>query len=122
MKATLFMIYQNQNKNDRQGGIIKLILIFVIFILILSYFNIDLRSVIQSPQTQQNIGYAKTFALKVWGIALKPLWDNYLSKPVLYLWQNIFIEILWKSFTQGLSALQAGHFNSASSTPSVPSI
>ena len=116
------MSYQYQNQKNTKSGVIKLILLFVVFILILSYFNIDLRSIVQSPQTQQNISYAKTLALKVWDIALKPLWDNYLSKPVLYFWQNIFIEILWKSFVQGIDALQSGHFNSASTTPSVPSI
>ncbi|MBI5005481.1 MAG: hypothetical protein HZC03_02675 [Candidatus Lloydbacteria bacterium] len=117
--TTMPMTYQNQKNTKR--GIIKLILLIVIFILILSYFNIDLRAIVESPQAQQNINYAKTLALKVWDIALKPLWDNYLSKPVLYFWQNIFIEILWKSFVQGINALQSGHFNSASTTPSVPS-
>lgn len=116
------MIYQLQNKNNSQRGIIKLILILIIFILILSYFNIDLRGIIESPQTQQNISYAKELAINIWNAWLKPLWDNYLSKPILYFWQNIFIEILWKSFTQGLSALQAGNFNSTSTTPYVSSI
>lgn len=116
------MIYQLQNKNNRQRGIIKFILLLIIFILILSYFNIDLRAIVESPQAQQNISYAKELAINIWNTWLKPLWDNYLSKPVLYFWQNIFIEILWKSFTQGLSALQAGNFNSASTTPYVPSI
>lgn len=114
------MTHQSQKNTNR--GVIKLILILVVFILILSYFNIDLRAVVESPQAQQNIQYVKSLVLRAWDTTLKPLWDNYLSKPILYFWQNIFIEILWKSFTQGLSALQAGHFNSASSTPSVPSI
>src|SRR3989344_7975339 len=114
------MTYQNQKNTKR--GIIKLILLIVIFILIISYFNIDLRAIVESPQTQQNISYAKELAIKAWDILLKPLWDNYLSKPVLYIWQNIFIEVIWKSFMHGLDALQSGQFNSASTTPSVTSI
>lgn len=112
------MVYQNQ-KNTR-GGFVRLILLLIIFVLILSYFNIDLRAVVESPQTQQNIQYVKTLALWMWNTILKPLWDNYLSKPVLYFWQNIFIEVLWKSFVQGFDALQAGHFNATSTIPSIP--
>src|SRR3989344_1013650 len=114
------MTYQNQKNTKR--GFIKLVLLIVIFILIISYFNIDLRAIVESPQTEQNISYVKELAINIWNAWLKPLWDNYLSKPVLYFWQNIFIEILWKSFMQGLDALQSGQFNSASTTPSVPSI
>ena len=116
------MTYQYKNQKNTQQGIIKFILLLVIFVLIISYFKIDLRSVVESPQVQQNITYVKELATQAWNIVLKPLWDNYLSKPILYFWQNIFIEIIWKSFTQGLNALQTGNFNSASTTPSVPSI
>ena len=53
--------YANNQKNA-EGGIIKFILLLVIFVLIISYFNIDLRSIVESPQAQQNIGYVKEFA------------------------------------------------------------
>ncbi|MBI2046196.1 MAG: hypothetical protein HYT28_02155 [Parcubacteria group bacterium] len=101
-------------QQQTQKGFVKFILLLILFILILSYFNIDLRAIVESPQTQQNISYVKELTINTWNAWLKPLWDNYLSKPILYFWQNIFIEVLWKSFLQGINALRDGNFNSAS--------
>jgi hypothetical protein len=110
-----------------QKGLIKFIVLLIIFMLILSYFNIDFRAIMESPQTEQNISYVKELGIStwertvgIWNAWFRPFWDNYLSKPVLYFWQNIFIEILWTSFVQGLNALRDGNFNSTVDSPSVP--
>jgi len=97
--------------NTKKSGFIKYIIIFIILILILSYFNIDIRGIIESPSTQKNISYVIELWNVVWQKFLKPLWDNYLSEPLLYFWQNIFIDILWKAFVQGFEAIKSGNFN-----------
>lgn len=85
----------------------KYILLFIGLVIILSYFNVDLRSIVEAPQTQKNIAYMTEVGQKVWEGFLKPIWDNYLSEPVLYFWQNIFVDILWRTFTESIDILKA---------------
>jgi len=88
---------------NKQGGLIKWILIFVIFIIIISYLGLDLRAIVESPETQGNIGY-------VWSLTTTA-WNNYLKSPVLYFWNNIFIDLLWESFVSNLERIKAGDPN-----------
>ena len=55
---------------------------------------------IESPQTQSNLKY-------VWGLTVS-IWDDYLARPVLYLWNDIFIDLLWNSFIDNLQRIKAG--------------
>ena len=84
----------------KDSGLIKLILIIIVAILVLSYFNFDIRAIVESPQAQENLGY-------VWGF-VKHVWDDYLSRPILYFWNNIFINLLWESFVENLLKIKAG--------------
>ena len=87
-------------EHNTNSGIIRLIILIVIAVLILSYFNIDIKSTVEKPQTQQNVGYVKGVALNVW--------NNYLSKPVKYFWNNIFIGLLWSAFTENIDQIKKG--------------
>ena len=89
------MVYIN-----RQRGLIKLIIIIIIAIIVLSYFGFDLRSIVEAPQTQDNLGY-------VWGFVVS-IWDNYLKGPILYFWNNIFIDLLWETFVSNFERIKAG--------------
>ena len=83
-----------------QKGFIQFIFIIIILVLLLSYFNINIRGIIEAPQTQENIGY-------VWGwVAL--VWNDYLRTPVSYFWNNIFINLLWNSFVDNLEKIKRG--------------
>lgn len=87
------------NYNKKQG-LIKFILIFIILILILGYFNIDLRGLVEDPETQENFKYIKEIWQILWEttkMIFVPIWDNYLSRPLLYFWNNIFIDFVWES-------------------------
>ena len=55
-------------------GFIRLLLLIVVVVIVLSYFNFDLRGIIESPQTQQNFSYL--FDL------VRNLWANYVVGPV----------------------------------------
>ncbi|MBU4479853.1 hypothetical protein KKG48_00205 [Patescibacteria group bacterium] len=88
------------NNKNNQSGFIKWILIIIIAIIILSYFNFDLRAIVESPETQGNLGYA-------WGLVVI-VWDDYLAGPILYLWNDIFIDLLWDSFVDNLERIKGG--------------
>lgn len=76
-------------------------LIFIIgILLVLSYFGITLQGIVESPAGQSNLSYVQKGVLYVW--------DNYLAKPLNYLYNEIFIELLWKSFLINLNRVKNG--------------
>ncbi len=76
-------------------------LIFIIgILLVLSYFGITLQGIVESPAGQSNLSYVQKGILYVW--------DNYLAKPLNYLYNDIFIELLWKSFLINLNRVKMG--------------
>ena len=78
----------------KKGGISILgtLVLAVIFVLVLNYFNIDIKSVIESPASQENVNY-------VLGNT-KTIWDKYLKEPISYLWHDIFLEIFLDPFIE----------------------
>lgn len=88
------------NKINNQKGFIKFIVIIVIAIIVLSYFGFDLRSIVESPESQGNLGY-------VWG-GVVYVWGTWISGPASYLWNDIFIDLLWNSFTDNLERVKGG--------------
>ncbi len=99
-----------KNKTAGEGGFIRTIVIIVIAILIVSYFGINLRALVTSPTTQDNITYVTTGVIN--------LWNNYLKAPVTYVWNEIFIKLIWNS---AIENLKNGNLNvptvTSSSTP-----
>lgn len=76
---------------------IKWIIIFVILILVLSYFGINIQSVVTSPTGQSNISY-------VWN-GITYVWNNYLSGPFNYLWNTVG-STLWNAFVHGIENIK----------------
>ncbi len=88
-------------KSKKNGiSIIGILFLGVIIILVLSYFKISVRSVVESPTGQDNISYV--------GGGTVNLWDTYLSKPASYLWNDVFINIFWKSFINNMERIRDG--------------
>ncbi len=89
-------------KKWQEGGISILgMLILTVFIIItLSYFKIDIRSSIENEQTKSNFSYV--------GGAAKNVWDKYLQKPTTYIWNNIVINLFWKSFISNMERIRDG--------------
>ncbi len=87
--------YKNKNK-----GLIKWIFLIIIAIIILSYLGFDLRSIVEADETQNNLNY-------VWG-GVVMVWDNYLANPVLYFWQNIFLDLIWSAFVENMENINGG--------------
>jgi hypothetical protein len=84
----------------QEKGFLRLIILVVIAILLLSYFNYDLQSIVESPQSQKNFGYATGVTMNVW--------DKYLSAPASFLWNKVFIGLLWNNFLHNLKRVDSG--------------
>jgi hypothetical protein len=95
------MINSNKkNKNNIGLSILGLVVVLAIGLLVLSYFKISVRSVVESPTGQDNIGYVKGTSQSVW--------QRYLAKPAHYLWQDVWIDIFWKSFILNMQRIRDG--------------
>ncbi|MBI3888728.1 hypothetical protein HY311_02960 [Candidatus Nomurabacteria bacterium] len=91
----------NFNKNKQDGISILGVLVFgFILILVLSYFNISIKAVVDSPTGQENIGYVKGTSQNVW--------DKYLATPAHYLWQDVWVNIFWKGFISNMERIRDG--------------
>ncbi len=90
------------NFNKEKGGIsiVGIIIFGFIIILVLSYFKISIRGVVESPEGQDNINYV--------GGGTKSLWEAYLQEPAEYLWNDVFIKIFWASFINNMERIRDG--------------
>lgn len=76
---------------NKQGGLIKLIIIIIIAILVLSWFGVDIKEFITSDQVQKNLSY-------VWGF-ITDTWTNYLAAPAQKLWA-VWVQYIWDPFME----------------------
>ncbi|MCE9549164.1 hypothetical protein K8Q98_02075 [Candidatus Nomurabacteria bacterium] len=84
---------------NRQGGFFGLIKLLII--LVLSYFQISIRSVVESPTGQDNIEYV--------GDTSRNIWVDYLKAPFEYLWNDVWIDIFWEGFLQNMRRIRDGN-------------
>ncbi|OGI76416.1 hypothetical protein A3C67_02170 [Candidatus Nomurabacteria bacterium RIFCSPHIGHO2_02_FULL_42_19] len=69
-------------QNKKRGiSILGVLLLGVIIILVVSYFNISVQSVVESPETQKNFNYVASTG--------RNIWHNYLKRPISYVWNDI---------------------------------
>ena len=89
-------------KNQKNGliSILGMIVITIIAVFVLSYFNISIRGVVESPAAQDNINYV--------GGASKSVWDKYLKGPASYLWNDVWVDIFWKGFILNMERIRDG--------------
>ena len=83
---------------NSQSGFAKLIILIIIAILVLSFFGFNLKSIVESPTSKENFSYA-------WGWVTF-VWDHYLSRPLTYLWNDVFIDLFWKTFVNSFERMR----------------
>ncbi len=93
---------KENKKNIRNRGIsiLELLILGFIIILVLSFFNISIRSVVESPTGQENINYIEDSS--------KSFWDKYLKDPAQYLWNDVWVDIFWQGFINNMERIRDG--------------
>lgn len=61
----------------KQSGFVQIIILAVVAIAALAYFNVDVRGFFENPQIQKLI------------VILKGAWVNYLVPLFMYLWTSV---------------------------------
>ena len=80
--------------NTSGGSIIRTALFIIIILLVLGYFGFNLRGIVNSPTFQDNWNFVRGVAVDTW--------NTYLSKPFDYLFNKIFIPLIWEPAISGL--------------------
>ena len=86
----------------KKGGIsiLGFLVLSLLIIVALGYFNISLKAIVESPAGQENVTYVKDSA--------KSLWVKYLAEPAQYLWKDVWVDIFWKGFISNMERLRDG--------------
>ena len=71
----------------------------VVIILVLSYFDISIKAVVESPAGQENIEYITGGS--------KSLWTEYLEEPATRLW-NGWLNLFWRPFIDNMGRIKNG--------------
>lgn len=74
---------------------IKWIIFFVLLLIFLGYIGFDVRKAVEAPTTQSNLTYVKKIIIYVW--------DKYLEKPAIFIWNEIIIKFVWNPIKNSMS-------------------
>lgn len=91
---------KHQTSSATDGGFIRAILLIIVALLILSYFGLNIREIVNSPAGRDNFSYTQELMIKVW--------EGYLKKPVSYVWNDVFIELIWEPAIDNLKQMRSG--------------
>ncbi len=87
-------------KRELNRGFVRTIIIIVIALLVLSYFGFNIRAIVNSPAGHENFTYAQELMLNAW--------NNYLKRPVTYLFNDIFMKLIWNPAIENLTKIKDG--------------
>ena len=91
------MMFSNM-QTDR--GLVKMIIVIVIILIVLGYFGFNIREIINSPTVSDNLSYTQQLMLSVW--------NNFLKIPLTYIWNEIFIKLIWHPMLETLLRMKDG--------------
>lgn len=84
------------NKYSKQRGFIKTIIIFILVIATLAYFNISISSIVESKPVQAMWSFTKT------------VWISFISPSVEYIWNNILKDFIFENVVDFFSKAEEG--------------
>lgn len=86
-------MYMHQYQSQTGFGLLRFLLGVVLIIVFISLLGYSVeQDVVQNEAVQSNFSYVISW--------LGGLWDNHLASPILYVWNDIFIDLLWQPFVQ----------------------
>lgn len=77
---------------EQNKGFIRAVLIIILALVVLSYFGFDGEEVIKSERVQD--------ALNATGRFLSIVWHDFIVRPVLWIWNEVFIDIAWEKIIE----------------------
>ena len=87
--------------NIKHGvSILGFIILTGVIILVLSYFNVSIKGIVESPMAQENVNYVRGGTTN--------LWETYLAEPASYLWNDVIVDIFWKGFINNMERIRDG--------------
>lgn len=80
---------------------IRNLVIIVIILVILGLSGVSVEEdIVENEGVQENTSYVLT--------GVQNVWNNYLAQPFMFLWNDIFVELIWESFIVNMQALRNG--------------
>jgi len=73
------------NMHQKQGGFIKMIVIFILIIATLAYFNIDISKIIESKPVQAIWSFTQT------------VWTNFVAPAGEYVWNTVLRDFIFEN-------------------------
>jgi hypothetical protein len=80
---------------NRTAGFIKAVLVIVIALIVLGYFGFRLDDIFGREAVAHNLSVA-------WGF-VKRVWNNYLLRPTLWIWNTVIVELIWNHLRELLN-------------------
>lgn len=77
-----------------------MILVVVVSLLVLSYFGFNLRELSNKPETQDNFSFVASTTVT--------FWNSYLKDPASYLWNDVFMDLIWEPAIDNLTKMKNG--------------
>lgn len=81
-------------RHTRQSGLAGILLLIILAIVTLSYFNVDIEEVAKKPETQAGITLVSQHATS--------LYESHLKQPLQEFWQTIVVDVVWKNFVESM--------------------
>jgi len=76
------------------NGLIGILLLIILAIVTFSYFNIDVKTIADKPETQAGVKYATDQAVS--------LFEKHFQQPLNELWKTVITDGAWKSFVEDI--------------------
>ena len=101
-------------KSATSRGFIRTILLIIVALLVISYFGLNIRAIVNSPAGKDNFTYTQEIMINIW--------NNYLKGPSTYLWNDIFLDLIWVPAIENLQKIKDGGQDSiVEQSPKLPS-
>ncbi len=68
-------------------GFFKIVVAVIVGVLVLAYFQVDVKTYVEHPIVQYVLAFLKTVAVYAW--------EEFIKPPTLYIWNNIILGYIW---------------------------
>lgn len=80
---------------------IRLLVVIILLLVILGLLGVSVQhDVVENEGVQENTSYVAD--------GVVTFWDNYLANPASYLWNGVFVNILWAAFVENMERVRDG--------------